>query len=357
VLKSHSLLMQRKSPASRLAQTENPAPRAIGAIMRPCQSKLDVVITVDVEIWCDGWRDLDVRFPDAFRRYIHGPTAAGGYGLPYQLEVLSSHGLAAVFFVEPLFAARFGLQPLAEIVGMIREAGHEVQLHMHTEWVDEAREPLLPDIAGKRQHLRHFSRADQAILIQKGKAMLRQAGSGAINAFRAGSFGFNHDTLHALAANGLQFDSSYNATLLGPDSGVMPGTLLTDPVHCSGIDEYPMTVFRDGRGLQHAQLTCCSSAEMEGLLWQAWRQGRQAFVLLLHNSELLNRAKTRRDPVVVERFRRLCKFLERHRDSFRTAGFTGRQGIVPGLQHGPLSSPLYRTGWRLLEQAYRHRYG
>ena len=38
---------------------------------------LDVFITVDVEIWCNGWKDIDSRFPDAYRRYIHGPTASG----------------------------------------------------------------------------------------------------------------------------------------------------------------------------------------------------------------------------------------------------------------------------------------
>jgi peptidoglycan/xylan/chitin deacetylase (PgdA/CDA1 family) len=318
---------------------------------------LDVLITVDVEIWCDGWQDIDARFPDAFRRYIHGPTAGGDYGLPYQLKVLSDHGLKGVFFVEPLFAARFGLQPLTEIAGMIEAAGHEVQLHLHTEWVDEAREPLLPSVAGKRQHLRYFSPDEQAILIRKGKAMLEQAGATNVNAFRAGSFGFNRDTLHALAANGLPFDSSYNATLMGPDSGVMPGILMTDPANCDGVTEYPMTVYRDGRGLRHAQLTSCSSAELEGLLWQALEQGRQAFVLLSHGFELLNTAKTRSDPVVVQRFQRLCQFLQQHRDSFRTAGFAGRDQAAAGIQHGPLTSPFHRTGMRMVEQAYRRRYG
>jgi peptidoglycan/xylan/chitin deacetylase (PgdA/CDA1 family) len=318
---------------------------------------LDVLITVDVEIWCDGWQDIDARFPDAFRRYIHGPTAEGDYGLPYQLKVLSDHGLKGVFFVEPLFAARFGSQPLAEIVGMIEAAGHEVQLHLHPEWVDEAREPLLPAVAGKRQHLRYFSRDEQTILIRKGMAMLGQAGATSVNAFRAGSFGFNRDTLHALAANGLPFDSSYNATLMGPDSGVMPGTLMTDPAICDGVTEYPMTVYRDGRSLRHAQLTSCSSAELEGLLWQALEQGRQAFVLLSNGFELLNTAKTRSDPVVVQRFRRLCQFLQQHGDSFRTTGFAGRDQAVAGVQHGPLTSPFHRTGMRMVEQAYRRRYG
>lgn len=317
---------------------------------------LDVLFTVDVELWCDGWHDIDAKFPAAYRRYIHGPTAAGDFGLPYQLKVLSAHGLRGVFFVECLFAARFGLQPLADIVGMIREAGHEVQLHLHTEWVDEAREPLLPQVNGKRQHLRYFSLDEQTALIARGRSMLAEAGAAEVKAFRAGSFGFNRDTLRALSNNDIPFDSSYNATMFGPDSGVMEGTLLTDPALCDGVCEYPMTVYHDGRGLRHVQLTSCSAAEVEGLLWQALAQKRGIFVLLSHNFELLNQAKTREDPVVVGRLHRLCRFLDRYRDSFRVGGFNGRQPAAEPRQRGPLVSPLHRTGLRMLEQAYRRRY-
>ena len=78
---------------------------------------LEVFFTVDVEVWCDGWDDLDSKFPSSFQRYIYGPQCHGG--LPTQLQVLSDHGLTGVCFVEPLFAGRFGLAPLAEIVGLI----------------------------------------------------------------------------------------------------------------------------------------------------------------------------------------------------------------------------------------------
>ena len=69
---------------------------------------MDVFLTVDVEVWCDGWDDIDAKFPDAFQRYIYGPTSRGDYGLPYQLRQLQDHGLTGVFFVEPLFSTRFG---------------------------------------------------------------------------------------------------------------------------------------------------------------------------------------------------------------------------------------------------------
>lgn len=318
---------------------------------------LDVFFTVDVEIWCDGWLNIDERFPNAFRKYIYGPTSKGNFGLPYKLDVLTHHGLIGVFFVEPLFSTRFGGQPLAEIVGLIRESAQEVQLHLHTEWVDESKEPLLEGAHTKRQHLRYFSVEEQTILIAAGAKLLKKAGASDINAFRAGSFAFNRDTLRALAANGIPFDSSYNASLFGADSGVMPGVTVVEPIECGGVYEYPMTVFKDGTGsLRHAQLTACSYKEIEGLLWQALETRRRSFVILSHSFELLNQAKDQPDDVVVKRFRRLCSFLDQNRDSFRVRGFQGLKPQVTQRQPAPLASPIWRTGARMMEQAYRRKY-
>lgn len=318
---------------------------------------LNVFITVDVEIWCDGWRNLDAKFPQAFQRYIYGPTPAGPMGLPFQVALLRDHGLQGVFFTEPLFAARFGAAPLAEIVGLLQDGGQEVQLHLHTEWVDEARTALLDGPQQKRQHLRYFSPEEQTRLIGTGLAMLRAAGAREVNAFRAGSFAFNRATLGALAANGLAIDASYNASMFGPDSGVLPGQLLTDSLVYDGIVEYPMTVFCDGSArLRHVQLTSCSWAEMEGLLWQALARGDRSFVILSHGFEMLNPAKTRADSVVVQRFRRLCAFLERHRDQFRVQGFAGQALPDTSAQPAPMVSPRHRTAWRMVEQLYRRTY-
>lgn len=318
---------------------------------------LDVFISVDVEIWCNGWHDIDEKFPSAFRQYIYGPTSAGEFGVPFQCDVLRDHGLTGVFFVEPLFAGRFGPAPLAEIIGIINARGQETQLHLHTEWVDEALRPLLPTTGPKRQHLRYFSRAEQTLLLKEGASMLRTAGARPVNAFRAGSFAFNRDTLLALTDNGIAFDSSYNASMFGPDSGVMPGKQMTEPFFCDGVHEYPMTVFNDGtKSLRHAQLTSCSFRELEGLLWQALEEGRNAFVLLSHSFELLNRTHDRVDPVVLDRFRKLCAFLDKNRDCFRVTGFHGLEPPSALTQRAPLASPLYRTGLRMAQQAYRKRF-
>lgn len=314
---------------------------------------LNVFFTVDVEIWCNGWNDIDARFPAAFRNYVHGDGA-----LRYKLQQFQEHGLHGVFFVEPLFATRFGLGPLQEIVGLIREHGQEVQEHLHTEWVAESQVPLIAQAKPRRQFLRQFSLAEQITLIGAGKALLEQAGSGVINAFRAGSFGFDRTSLPALAANGIVFDSSYNSTMFGPDSGVCPGEDVYDVIECDGVVEYPMTVFNDGTSkLRHVQLAACSNYELEGLMWQALEQQRQSFMMLSHNFELLNAARNRPDPIMIRRFARFCRFMADHRDSFTLRGFHDLPPSSVTTQPPVLTSPLWKTGHRIVQQAMRRRYG
>lgn len=318
----------------------------------------DVYLTVDVEVWCDRWDDLDGGFAEAFRRYVHGPTAAGAHGLPLQVQLLAEHGLRASFFVESLFAGRFGVAPLAEIVGLLREGGQDVQLHLHPEWAQEDRQPALPPFEGRRSGMRQFSQEDQVRLLRRGLDLMAAAGQPQVQAFRAGSFAFNVDTLRALRTVGIGIDASYNASYLGPDSGLRARETLTQPLLAEGVWELPMTVFRDGLGrLRHLQLTACSTAEMERVLLEAAAQGQRAIVLLWHNFELLNMAKDRPDPVARERLRRLCRFLDRHRDLFRVRHFDAFDPYAGEDQPPPVHSGLLPTARRIAEQALRRRYG
>lgn len=318
---------------------------------------LNVFITVDVEIWCDGWTGIDAKFPRAFQHYVYGRTDRGEFGLRYQADMLREHGLIGVFFVEPLFSGRFGLDPLTEIVTLLREREQEIQLHLHTEWVDEWPTPLFADGRGKRQFLHLFSRDEQRLLIAEGMRRLKQAGADPVNCFRAGSFGFNADTLDALAECGISFDSSYNATAFGLDSGVASGETLTDVHRERGVTEYPMTVYDTGFGrLRHAQLGACSWAELEHLLWKALEEGRNSFVLLSHGFELLTPSKSEPDRIVASRFQELCRFLDRHRDLFHVRGFKNLSEVQVMSQPSPLCGSAWLSMRRNLEQLYRRRY-
>ena len=77
---------------------------------------------------------------------------------------------------------------------------------------------------------------------------------------------------------------------------------------------------------------------------------------LSHNFELLSPSKTRPDAIVVDRFTKLCRLLERNRDSFRTCGFRGLSPRAVPVQPVPLTMTFWKTGTRMLEQAYRREY-
>ena len=314
---------------------------------------LKVYFTVDVEIWCGGWGDIDNKFSHSFQSYIYGQTKKKDYGLPYKLKVLNDYGLTGVFFVEPLFSLRFGSAPLKEITGLITEANQQVELHLHTEWADEAKILPLPHITEKRQHLRSFTVDEQKTLIGVGKNLLSEAGVNQINAFRAGSFGFNIETLAALRENGIFVDCSYNATLMGLNSGLMPNQVLTKPLIHDGVYEVPMTVFFDRPGhLRHTQLCACSYRELEGLLWKALEEGRQEFVILSHSFELLDESHTRPNPVIIKRFQKICEFLDKNRDCFSTEGFANFSCGNSPEQPPPLTSPAWKTGLRVMENVW-----
>lgn len=330
---------------------------------------VDVYLTSDVEIWCNGWNNLDDAFPSAFKRYIYGHTKHGDYGLGFQAQALKERDLTANFFVEPLFSYRFGLSFLSEIVDIIQAQQQNVELHLHTEWVDEIKPALIPNSNKKRQHLRYFTLEEQIQLIAAGKRQLIKAGVSQVDAFRSGSFALNQDTLTALSENGIGIDSSYNATQFGASSGIRPDQLMTTAFQEGAISEYPMSVFDDGFGkLRHAQLTACSFREIETILWQALESGQKNFVFLFHNFELLNRSHTHLDRIMLKRFEQLLDFLERNKKDFPTRSFghvtstiteepePETTGTSIANSKTSLNAAFWQTSLRYAEQLYRRRY-
>lgn len=298
---------------------------------------MNVFLTFDIEIWCNDWNALDERFPAAFSRYVYGRSRAGDYALPKILEILNRHGLRGVFFVEPLFAARFGVEHLAELTALIRDAGQEVQMHLHPEWTDEIRPQVFPDKPFKRQHLIHYSREEQMELMQRGLSLLAAAGNPDINAFRAGSFAANADTLAAVKACDLEIDASLN--MLYPYSGEdvrMEGDFYF-PRQRDGLELLPMTIFRDGWGnLRHAQVGACGVAELCDAIESAADRNHSCFTILSHNFEMLRAGVNQPDRIVAARFEKLCRFLGQNRDSFPTVGLRSMPALHSTLTDATL---------------------
>ena len=315
---------------------------------------LRVLLTFDIEVWCGGWDNLERNFPAAYRRYVYGPSRAGNYALPKTLEILNTHGLKGVFFVEPLFAARFGVEPLAEIIGLIQQAGQEVQLHLHPEWQNEARAPLILNYRQKRQGLIHYDLEEQTALIGHGVRLLQEAGANRPTAFRSGGYSSNADTFLALARNGIFLDSSLNVTL-GRSGAGLPGASRRAGAHYIGdVLELPLSVFHNVAGrLRHVQVGSCAFSELVQVLQSARAAGWSYVTVMSHNFEMLLLGSSRPDWTVVRRFERLCKHLAVNREIYPTACFSDG-----GFSEERAELPLPETSaaanaWRFLEQGYR----
>jgi hypothetical protein len=198
-------------------------------------------------------------------------------------------------------------------------------------------------------------------LIALAKENLAKAGAQDITAFRAGDFAANSRTLQALKNCGIEIDSSYNACYPRSLGDVSALRSVDQPVELSGLWEFPVAVWGDGLGSnRHAQICSCSSAELEGAILSAWKNGWNYFVIVSHSFELLKKRRKRvadpaPDPIVVRRFNRLCQFLSENSDKFRTRHFS--QIDLASLRNSepakPIHSPAYRTAWRMAEQTRR----
>lgn len=319
---------------------------------------MKVHLSFDVEVWCNGWDRLDEVFPAQFERYVYGRSRHGEFALPATLEILRRHGLSGVFFVEPLFSARFGAVYLETIVGLIRAGDHEVQLHIHPEWVDEIEPPLIANHSVKRQHLCYYDLDEQTAIIRYGKHLLQCAGSGPVTAFRAGSYAANRDSFKALRRNDIFVDSSMNACFDISGTDLRGEHSLATPFQLAGVWSYPVTAFRDGLGsLRPAQVGACSFEELRDAMWHAHDAGWSDFVIVSHNFELLKPGSSEPDMTVVRRFEKLCAHLALHPRELEVCGYDTPIGAPAPTSGGrrsglPIAS-LGSTAKRYVEQLQR----
>jgi peptidoglycan/xylan/chitin deacetylase (PgdA/CDA1 family) len=319
---------------------------------------MKIFFTIDTEVYplLRDWRN-DALHGD-MQRDIYGETNSGPVGLRFQLETFNKYGLKAVFFIESLFASAIGIEPLRDIVRKVQEAGHEVQLHLHPEWLAWTDQPCLEPRG--RETINLYSREEQSQLVAQGLQNLRSAGVVRVTAFRAGDYAANRDTLQALRVNGLTYDTSLNCCYDASLPDLTAERRATQPLRVDGIWEVPVTYWRTPPlGCRHAQLVSSSVAELTAALWHAKREHWASMVIVSHSFELLRKrrkrpADPRADAVVVRRFVRLCQFLDKHRNMFETTGFNDWHLRDERVSHKPpLTSPLHRTMLRNVEQLYR----
>jgi hypothetical protein len=307
-----------------------------------------VLITVDTELSAL----LHQRGASAranFESSIAGRCPDGDYGIGWQMDVLDRHGLKGVYFVDPLPALVLGEAVIADIVGMIVARGHDVQLHAHPEWLEWAEES---PVAGRRgRNIADFALVDQIALLEYGCGVIMRAGAARPVAFRAGNFGANDDTLRALAAIGLAWDSSANADYLDGDCRIGLPRDRNLPMELQGICELPVSGLHDSPGhFRPAQVCAMSAWEMRDTLRHAAAGAQPVVTVVTHSFEMLSRDRSRPNRAVMARFEAMAGYIARH-PSLESATFAT---LVrePTVTDAPRAGPnRMRTAARIVEQA------
>jgi hypothetical protein len=305
-----------------------------------------VFLTIDTELmWRHHVAGLDAA------AVAERSLEPAGVGVGYQLAQLARHGLKACFFVDPMPALVYGLDPIRRVVAAIVAAGQEVQLHLHPNWTGAKAGDK--GAAHARFELIDYGYDEQLALIRGAAEMLVAAGAPPPIAFRAGSYAASDDTLAALAALGFAYDSSHNGSEHPWPSAISLAPRRIAPVAHRGVTEVPVTLIEDRAGhLRHFQICALSAAEMKGALDHAATAGHAAVTIVSHGFELANRTGTRPNAVHVRRFEALCAMLAARRALLPTAHFADRPALAIDQDDAPLGPSLIRTRLRQAEQLW-----
>ena len=311
-----------------------------------------VYLTIDTE-YSSGWAsDLSAAGRrDNFARSISCETDEGPAGITHKLELFAEHGINAVFFVDPMPALLWGVAAIEDVVGPILDAGQDVQLHCHTEWLRLAGAGHRLPSGRTGDNLFDFPFEDQLAILEYARDTLVAAGAPRPVAFRAGNYGADDNTLRALRSLGLRYDTSHSPAL--PDACRISLTPEDrDPVMVEGILEVPIGSIGtlDG-GQRHAQITALTLDEMLAAIRHARAEGHGSFTLVSHGFELINRRKLAVNRIVRRRFAGLCKALAGMR-RVTTGNYrdTPPPFAEPDVPSEPLPPSTLRTGQRLAEQ-------
>ncbi|WP_417322673.1 hypothetical protein [Erythrobacter aureus] len=309
-----------------------------------------VYITIDTEYSPGLTLRLGAKArEEVFERSISCCTPQGQVGTGHQMDVMDANGVKGVFFVDPMPALVWGTGAIAAVVEPILERGHEVQLHLHPEWLEIAGDANpLPGRTGRNMH--DFTESEQVELIEIAREFLMRAGAPAPTAFRAGNFGADDATLRALAKVGIRYDSSHVPGIAGSECRISLSADDRQVVCHHGTIEVPVGSIRSHGGQRHAQITALSHRELAAALRFCVREGAAMLNIVSHSFELMSRDRTRANTIVRDRFARFCASIAATPGAHGATFTSHPPQIGDGTGATAMPHSPFRSAARVMEQ-------
>lgn len=238
--------------------------------------KIRLFITIDVETpsMTESWHGFDKPV------FISGETLPENPGVLKIMDLLEERGMKGNFFVNVYEYVRHK-DPEAFIhwVKEIARRGHAVELHSHPN----------PALSFYNQDLFHYGVADQEKILKYGQSLIASWVHTPPVAYRGGGYAVNDDTMTALHAVGIRYDSSM---FFGHPNNHWGTPFTVNHIkEYKHVIEFPVTVAYN-RNSRHRPITkldmdWMGNRDLDAVIAQAKDHHVGALVLMMHSFSLI----------------------------------------------------------------------
>lgn len=267
---------------------------------------------------------------DHVKRLIWGCHDNGTAGIREICSVADEINVKPVFFVDAC-ASHFYPEEIDAVIRWLDGAGHDVQLHTHSEYLPEDFW-LRHGFSYRPRFLNQYEMEKAKFVISYFAKVITDLTGKPIRAFRAGSFRWNASTIHALKA--AKIPLSFNNSMKAFARGVCTYSEPTNNVYqwSNGVIEVPVTeqpiipsLVKNWWGRLQFPLPGVTENPFQRDLKPFTKGDSPLLVALLHSWSLLhwdaNGHAVYRGEKRIEEFRRLMKKLAKDYDIIDTADF------------------------------------
>lgn len=244
---------------------------------------------------------------DHVNRLIWGKMSNGEYGIRRLCNILNQHKIKGNFLIDISSCVLYGDKIVSEIGNFILEQGHELHVHLHSEWL--IRKWNIQGAFTGPASMNLLDRNINIAFMKFSAFKYRQIFNLEPVLFRAGGFHFNTYTVEGAGLVGFKMLSNYNATRHASYFDISDKGSRNEPFEWeNGLIELPVDF----------------SPEPLSFVWEKYegafdrvrdRKETKTFNLTLHSWSLLGRTGEYFDHVVPEhedKLHKICNHLNEH---------------------------------------------
>ncbi len=331
--------------------------------------KTKVFLTVDTEFSIGGAFSDPVKYSPVGEQAVLCQIEGKSHGLGFLIDTFEEFDISATFFVETFNTYYFGDQPMRDLAGRIKAAGHDLQLHLHPCWTYFKNRDWVQHLKVEppTDHMNGRSLTQLTEWINDGIEIFTRWGLERPIALRTGGLITDKLVYEAMDGCGMKVGSNVAVGIYRPDE---PDLQLYSGLHQIGnVLEACVLTYLDRRIGSQAKyralsITGTSWAETRSLLLSAYKSNIESVVILTHPFEFVKRGddpsftKIYQNRVNQRRLQKLCAFLAANDDRFEVVTIKQlayRTAAVDRDHNVLLKSPWLKAASRMLENALNDR--